>query len=118
MTFVIVDTANSETSNHIPLSKSGDEDVISAERAVVYTGREKDHMDYVESSLANDGLPKDDLKEILDFLNDEYNGRENQGDIKYDMTEGTEGKELKLFAYLVKILINIHRINHQIFINF
>ena len=103
MTFIIVDTANSETSNNIPLSKSGDEDVISAERAVVYTGRGKDHMDYVESSLANDGLPKEDLKEILDFLNDEYDGRENQGDIKYDMTEGTVEKESILLAYLFSI---------------
>ena len=85
------------------MSISGDEDVISAERAVVYTGREKDHMDYVESSLANDGLPKNDLKQILDFLNDEYDGGENQGDMKYDLTAGTVGNELKLVAYLAKI---------------
>ena len=71
------------------MSEYGDEDVVSAERAVVYTGREKDHMDYVESSLANDGLPKEDLKEILDFLNDEYDGGENQGGMKNEMTAGT-----------------------------
>ena len=91
------------------MTKSGDADVISAERAVVYTGREKDHMDYVESSLANDGLPKNDLKEILDFLNDEYDGGENQGDMKYDLTAGTVGNELKLVAYLAK-----RRLKHQI----
>ena len=86
------------------MSKSGDADVISAERAVVYTGKENDHMDYVESSLANDGLPKDDLKEILDFLNDEYDGGENQGDMKYDMTAGTVGNELKPVAFLANKL--------------
>lgn len=101
------------------MSESDDADVISAERAVVYTGREKDHMDYVESSLANDGLPKNDLKEILDFLNDEYDGGENQDDIKYVMTAGTVGNEFELVAYLVKRfdLTNIDYIFHQFFIN-
>ena len=91
------------------MSESDDADIISAERAVVYTGREKDHMDYVESSLANDGLPKNDLKEILDFLNDEYDGGENQDDIKYDMTAGTVGNEFKLVAYLLLVDTRVYK---------